>query len=1010
MTDFETAYKALNQAQKKAVDTIDGPVMVVAGPGTGKTQVLALRIAHILKKTDVGADAVLCLTFTRSGVSAMRARLESYIGSTARNVQISTFHSFAGDIVEKYYSVLDFDRAPSSLDDNQAVLLVDELLHEYEWDYIRPRTNPSQYFSDLKGLISILKRERMTPEIFLQEVGNEIESLKNDPESISSRGESKGQIKKEIEKKVESLERTKEVVEFYRLYEEVKRKQGFMDYDDVLEYAVKIVELSDDARDDIRETYQYVLIDEHQDSSGVQNSFLKAVWKGVEQPNIFVVGDDRQLIYGFSGASLSYFEEFGTIFGKAELITLIENYRSTENILSLADELLQSSVTKEKLKSNIVGDHSVLLSEYSYERDEVLGAGLFFKDKIDSGHKPEDCALLVPKNRHVRSAVNILRDMNLPVSSPLGSSLFMQNGAQSLLRVIRIIANPFDNVLLAESLLDKYSKVPPFLAHKALHEFKNNNLDIPTLESYGFRNTLFEGENTIALWGKQLSTWIAKLSHESVSQIISAVGNELLIKSAQGHEELLSNTEIVRSFLHATIAWEEKHPGASLSEFIKYLSRLEEYGQNVELASFGAASGIQVMTLHRSKGLEYKNVWVAHMNEETLMSQKRQAFTLPEAVKAHISERDSAAARRELYVAITRAKDTCAISYSEKSYDGKPLELAKMVADLSQTHFILSSAEENEKILLATGPDIYISVATKEDEDTVEVLKSYVRDNYESIKVSVTLLNNFFDCPWKWYFRNFLKLPEVKSVSLALGSAVHSTLEFILKADKKPTEKQLQEKVDHELTREGVMDPKELKRLAKDAMSAITNWIEIYYSHLAKDRVSERSVSFKDSTFPTLSMYGKIDLTERFPDGTISVTDFKTGSVKTASAIEKLTEENRLSDYMRQLAMYSYLVRGAEKKDVTLSRLLFVEFIPQKAGAKKEKFTPQSAGNALYETRISEEQIDLLVRDIKEYDEQLKSGEWTSRECHHKGYGANPPAGGECEYCKMAKIFKNNRS
>ncbi|MEK7106344.1 MAG: UvrD-helicase domain-containing protein, partial [Patescibacteria group bacterium] len=307
MTDFEGAYQSLNKEQKQAVDTIDGPVMVVAGPGTGKTQVLALRIAHILQKTDIGSDAILCLTFTRSGVSAMRARLESYIGSTARNVQISTFHSFAGNIVDKYYGVLDFDRAPVSLDDTEAILLVDQLLHEYEWDYIRPRTNPSQYFSDLKGLISILKRERMTPVMFLEEVDKEIILIKEDPESISTRGESKGQLKKEIEKKIGSLERTKEVVEFYRLYEEVKRNQGFMDYDDVLEYAVKIVELSDDARDDIRETYQYVLIDEHQDSSGVQNSFLKAVWKDTEKPNIFVVGDDRQLIYGFSGAKDEYF-------------------------------------------------------------------------------------------------------------------------------------------------------------------------------------------------------------------------------------------------------------------------------------------------------------------------------------------------------------------------------------------------------------------------------------------------------------------------------------------------------------------------------------------------------------------------------------------------------------------------------------------------------------------------------------------------------------------------------
>lgn len=990
MVDFFTTYKSLNSAQRKAVDATEGPVMVVAGPGTGKTQVLALRIANILEKTDVGADGILSLTFTRSGVSAMRARLESYIGSTARDVHISTFHSFAGDIVDKYYSVLDIDRAPTTLEDTQAILLVDQLLHDYEWDYIRPRTNPSQYFSDLKGLISILKRERLTPEMFLEEVNKEIVSLKEDPESISSRGESKGQLKKEVEKKIESLERTKEVVEFYRLYEESKKDQGFMDYDDVLEYAVKIVELSEDARDDIRETYQYVLIDEHQDSGGVQNAFLKAVWQGVEQPNIFVVGDDRQLIYGFSGASLSYFEEFGTLFGKAELITLTDNYRSSEPILALADELLQSTVTKEKLKSNTNGTDKIMLSEFAYERDEILGAGLFFKEQIAKGTAPEECALLVPKNRHVRSAMVTLRDMGLPVSSSLGSSLFSISEAQSISRMLHIIAEPFNHILLSESLLDITSGIAPIKAHKVLHEFKYKNITIEDLVNYGSGNGLFAGEDAVSKWGSKLSRWVENLSHARISELVSTVGNELLIASAETHEQLLRSTEIVRSFLHASIVWEEKNPGGKLSEFIKYLDRLEEYGQSVELASFGATSGIQVITLHRSKGLEYKVVWVGHMNEETLMSQKRQAFTLPESVKAHINERDSASARRELYVAITRAKELCAISYAQQSYDGKPLELATMVVDLPEVHFVKKTSEENEKVLLASGPQIYVSVAKKEDENTVEVLKEYVRDNYESVKVSVTLLNNFFDCPWKWYFRNFLKLPEVKSVSLALGSAVHTTLEYILKADKKPSTKDIESKVSQELMKEGIIDAKELKRLSKDAMSAVEGWMANYYPHLAKDMTSERSVSFKDPAFPTLSMYGKIDLTERFPDGTIAVTDFKTGGVKTPGMIEKLSEENRLSDLMRQLAMYSYLVRGAEKGNiVTSSRLLFVESDP------KEK-------KALYETRITEEQIDLLVRDIKEYDEQLKSGEWINRECHHKGYGDKT----ECEYCAIAEKFK----
>ena len=224
MNAFTEAYTQLNKAQKEAVDALDGPVMVVAGPGTGKTQVLALRIANILQKTDITASGILCLTFTRSGVSAMERRLESYVGTLARNVKITTFHGFAIELIEKHFHLLDFVSTPKLLDDTEAVVLVDELLQNGEWEYLRPRTDPAKYFHDLRGLISILKRERMSPEQFLLEVEGDIKKLETDPENISSRGPSKGQLKKEVEKKIESLNRTREVVAFYTQYESLKQE------------------------------------------------------------------------------------------------------------------------------------------------------------------------------------------------------------------------------------------------------------------------------------------------------------------------------------------------------------------------------------------------------------------------------------------------------------------------------------------------------------------------------------------------------------------------------------------------------------------------------------------------------------------------------------------------------------------------------------------------------------------------------------------------------------------
>lgn len=988
---FEEQYKKLNPAQRDAVDSIDGPVMVVAGPGTGKTQVLALRIANILVKTDTAPSSILSLTFTRSGVTAMRERLESYIGTRARDVRITTFHSFAIGLVEKYYNLLDFRSAPKLLDDTEAIVLVDELLQSGNWDYLRPRTDPSKYFHDLRGLISILKRERMTPEQFLTEVEKDIKFLQEDPASISSRGESKGQLKKEVEKKIESLNRTREVVAFYEQYEALKHDRGFMDYDDVLEFAVQLAEQFEDVRADLRENHQYVLVDEHQDSSGVQNQFLKAVWSDVERPDLFVVGDDRQLIYGFSGANIDYFTDFKTAFGNAKMITLTENYRSTAPILNLADELLKSSVTNEVLNSNRKGNDLVKLSEFHYNRDEIIGAGLYFKSVIESGGSADECALLVPKNRHAKAAAATLRSLGLSVISEQNVSLLDTAETQSLLRVLGIIAHPFNNVLLAEALLDKSSLVPAMQAHRFLKSIKRmDDLTLEDLVNYGANDGLFAGEHAIAQFGKKLQSWIELLSHTDVCHAVSFVGNELLIDQSASHDELLKSIEIVRSFIHASTAWNEKNPTGNLSNFLDYFKRLNNYGNTVEIARLGNRSGIRIMTLHKSKGLEYDHVWIAHMNEEILMSEKVGAFTLPESVKEKIAERDILTAKRELYVAITRAKQFCTISYAAKRDDGTALTLAHIVEDLSDEHFIKTNADDNESTIIENDPRNYATKPTANtDADLMENIKEFVTERFTETKISVSMLNNFYECPWKWYFRNFLKLPELKSVSLALGSAVHSTIEYILKSSMLPNESDIKAYIDQELYDEGITDKKEHTRLAKDALAAVNSWVTGYYANLARDRVAERSLTYRDKQFPNLTMYGKIDLTERFPDGTITVTDFKTGSSKTTGVIEKLDDENRLSGMMRQLAMYSYLIRGAEGNDVTESRLLFLE------EDLKNK-------NALYRTHVQGAQIELLIRDIADYQNLLTSGEWVDRPCNSKPYGKQT----ECEYCaRMNKIL-----
>ncbi len=983
---FRDAYAKLNPAQKTAVDSIDGPVMVVAGPGTGKTQVLSLRIANIISSdAQVKPGEVLCLTFTNAGVRAMRERLLALIGSTASEVYISTFHRFAIGIIEKYFSLIGFETKPELLSDTEAVALVDEILQAGEWQHIRPRSDAARYFGDLKSLVSLLKRESLSPEQFLEAVELDIARISDDPANISSRGARKGELKMEALKDIEALERTREVVRFYEAYEAAKQDRALMDYDDALAYAVRLAEISEEVRADLREAYQYVLVDEHQDSSGVQNAFLRAVWSSTEKPNIFVVGDDRQLIYGFAGSSLAHFTDFRGMFGAAKEITLTENYRSTQTVLDAADTLLESTIAKGKLHANSHAPETKLrVLECGYPRDEILLAAKDIAEKLAAGAAPEDCAILVPKNYQVRSAVAVLRDQGIPVAASGTVSFFSSPETKTVRDILHAVHDPYDAVALSALMLDPAVGIPPLAAHRFLREQGARKLSLEALAAYGGSRL---PTDPVARLGVILSDLLTASGTLGLHGLMQAIGEKLFFAEPREHETLIRQVEVIRTFMHLAEAQLERHPHLSLGDFLLYLDRLEAYGHELPLAVFSADRGVRVLTLHGSKGLEFAHVYIAHLDDASLMRGKRLGFTLPESLETLVEKKDETVARRELYVAITRAKETCTLSYPRRAYAGGELEPARILADLPEALVERRTLAETEAALLADDPMIFVSRAEPVASASKEELAAVVAEEYPRVNVSVTLLNNFFECPWKWYFRNLLQLPEPKTESLLLGSAVHAGIEYMIKSrDARPHDATLRDAIAREYVRDETLS----ERIFRDAKKILASFAETHLPHISEDAVSERSVSYKDAKLPHLTLYGKIDLTEREEDRVVAVTDFKTGSPKGKSVIEKPEgEEGRMSGLLRQLAMYSYIIEGAEKgTEVRASKLLFIEAKP---GDK----------DAVYERSIGGEEIGRLKADIADYDRLVRSGEWTGRPCEAKLYGSSR----ECEYCARAKLL-----
>ena len=923
---FEKEYKKLNKAQREAVETLTGPVMVVAGPGTGKTQVLSMRIANILNKTDIKADAILCLTFTNSAVDAMKARLKQYIGEAGEEVNVSTFHSFGMQIIEKYYPALGLNIAPKLLDDADTAILFDEVLGSNDWEYLRPRANRSRYFSDLRSLISLLKRERITSNFFLSELEQEIKTLRQST------------LKKDFQK-IESLERSREVIRFFNQYEKTKREKNVLDYDDVLENLVKIMEISLDAAFDMREKYLYVLVDEHQDSSRVQNEFLATVWGKVEGADIFVVGDDRQLIYGFSGASIDHFQGFKRTWKDAKLITLVDNYRSTQVILDASHALLQSIMTTDKLKSQNMEHHPIRLLEAKSPEDEILAATLDIKEKIKEGVKAGDCAILVPKNAEVRSALAILHENNLPVSVLDALNLFEQEEAIEFLRVLKIISDPDDTTTLPRSFFDKSSGITPLEAHVYIASHNESK--------------------TVKIWLEKLSKWQETAKNTNLVKLLEIIGKVLFNKESN---KLVSGKEILSTILALAEKEKAKNKNITLKEFVPFIERLQSYDEHIPLI-MKEKDGIKVLTLHSAKGLEFDYVWIAHMDEGGLSGGKKAGFVLPEAIAEKVIERDVDRVKRKLYVAITRAKRFCTLSYARYSNRGTEQEVAKIIADLPEEVFSRRKVKDSRPSRV------------KRKNYSSELVK-LVSEKYKDRNVSASLLNNFFECPWKWYFRNLLQLPEEKSESLEFGSAVHKAIDKILS------------------TKGGSASGGNITKmiadlgLDKEVARIVSRWAKNRLPDITEKRENEKSVSMKDKKFPHLNIYGKVDLIEYLATQELRVTDFKTGSVRKKSDIEKLDEEGRMSGNLRQLTMYSYLLENTSKMNVRESRLEFLE-------AKNPK-------ESIYDRVITPTEIELLVKDIEDYDELIKSGKWSERSCYYNSYGKNTV----CEYCKLAEIYK----
>ena len=406
---FKDEYKELNTAQKLAVDSIEGPVMVVAGPGTGKTQVLTLRIANILRMTDVGPDAILALTFTESAAHNLRERLVGIVGPVGYRVGIFTFHSFCNDVIKRYSphfpSVVGYKHA--NLIDQ--IIILKEIIKYSKLTKLKPFGDHYFYVREIVSAIGKLKRENID--------ADKLEKL----------------IKREPS---EREERNREFLYLYREYQKVLRQRGFYDYDDMIMEVIRMLKADKELLRTLQEEYQYVLADEHQDANNGQNELLELLMSYHKNPNIFVVGDAMQAIFRFQGASLENFEGFKNKFKGAKVVTLTHNYRSRKEVLMAVGklggaQLVSAKIGKEKGEVSVVA-----LSSPDEELFFVLSD---IEKRIKTGAKLSEIAILYRDNKDVLHLVHVLEKGTLPFVIESDQDILGDYDIRKLITILRAV-------------------------------------------------------------------------------------------------------------------------------------------------------------------------------------------------------------------------------------------------------------------------------------------------------------------------------------------------------------------------------------------------------------------------------------------------------------------------------------------------------------------------------------------------------------------------------------------
>ena len=993
MDNFKKHYDKLNPNQKKAVDLMDGPLLVLAGPGTGKTQLLSVRAANIIGTGRADPENILILTFTNAAARAMRERLASIIGHAGYNVVVETFHSFANSIILESEEAVDYVRDKIELSEVEKARAIKYILDNIkDARELRPFGAPYIHRSEIEKRISELKTEGVLPDEFLKIAGK-----------LSADG-------RMLEEK--DVLRLRALAAIYCHYEKLKNSdastlfdaRGRIDYDDMLLIALEALRGNTELCDSFRQQYRYIMVDEYQDTNGVQLDMLFTVMDpGLK--NVCCVGDDDQSIYRFQGATLSNFRTLSDRIPSLVKISLTDNYRSSADIVKISSNIIRQIPEDERaglkeLRPSVkysggeirALDFLTEEEELDFLAEEVKNtAAMIAKDKSltpEERARPfNNIAVLTRTRAQINRVVDVFLKKGIPYATDGKEDIRGEKRVRQMLDILELVnmdtaeteARSFVlyKVLTSDYIGAREADILRFMGYigrlrsharseGSVEKFRTYNLfdeflsafshavETPPLRKDSVRLEIVKTLGIEAPHPLHLAAWaIGRVLHDVQNRpvhdiLMGYIGDiglyAFLLKEYRDNEILKSrDLRALVSFVNMVKSADRAKPGFILRDFMEEmeLREMQKIPVRGELATMNQ-DGVRVYTAHGSKGLEFYAVFMPFCLDKKSWPYRGKAdvINLPRDIyksKERIEEKkrlktlEGHDELRIFYVASTRAK-------AYLTYTSTPAEKAITTPFIADSGLrIISSPPCSETEFygrfLARG---------KREYDPARLTSAILKDMTGNVTMTPTKLNTYLNCPRKFLSNYVLALPGKKNQHLVFGNSAHKALEEIYARfmNKKifPDFGEFKEEFKKELVFQGVNDS--IKAWCLDRLETLKKWYETESSSPIMPLSLEEDLAVRLTS--GVLFKGKFDKVERLADGTVKVVDYKTGKpddhVRAIEGGANLAlNDPECDDYYRQLVAYK-LIFDRSRKEKTFGRVTkgLLEFLePVSRSVKK---------------------------------------------------------------------------